>query len=368
VASPRAAALVNEVLQSERLAGIGPFGKKCEALLEAVTGCGRALLTPSCTHALEMAAVLLDAAPGDEVIVPSFTFVSTANAFAMHGLQPIFADCVPETLNVDPVHVERLITPRTRAVVAMHYAGVACDLDAIGTIASSRHLRLIEDNAHGLMGTYKGRPLGTFGSVATQSFDETKNITCGQGGALLVNDPALAERADVLRQRGTNRARFYRGEVDKYTWIDLGSNWVLSELHAALLFGHLTEREAIQRRRHRVWTRYDEGLRAWARAQGVRQPHIPNEAGHPAHLYYLILPTADARDRLILHLRERSIQSVFHYAPLNASSMGQRLGGRPGDCPVAEDLSPRLLRLPFFDTLTASEQDEVIATVLTFEV
>lgn len=367
-ASVGASAYVAEALRSERLAGTGPFGRRCERLLETITGSPRVLLTPSCTHALEMSALLLDAEPGDEVIVPAFTFVSTANAFAMRGIRPVFVDCLPDTLNLNPDLLPGLTTRRTRAVVAMHYAGVACDLDAITGFARQLGLVVIEDNAHGLLGTYKNRPLGTFGSLATQSFDETKNITSGQGGALLVNDGALADRADVLRHRGTDRMRFVQGEVDKYTWVDLGSNWALSELHAALLLGHLEGRDAIQGRRHRVWQRYDSALRPWARAHDVQQPHVPAYVEHPAHLYYLVLPTADVRDRLLGHLRERGIQSVFHYVPLNLSRMGRRFGAREGDCPVAESVSARLLRLPFYDSLTTADQDEVIAAVTEFRV
>lgn len=367
-ASESAAACVAEVLGSERLAGIGPFGDRCERLLEEVTGAPRALLTPSCTHALEMSALLLDAKPGDEVIVPAFTFVSTANAFAMHGMKPVFVDCRPDTLNLNAELLPRLTSPHTRALVAMHYAGVACDLDAITEFAQAQGLGVIEDNAHGLFGSLHGRPLGTFGSLATLSFDETKNITCGQGGALLINDLALAERAAILRHRGTNRASFFRGEVDKYTWVDFGSNWVLSELHAALLWGHLGDRAEIQRRRRHVWTRYDNALRAWADAHDVQQPHVPASADHSAHLYYLVMPTSDARNRLIEHLRRREIQAVFHYAPLNLSRMGRQYGGKEGDCPVAESLSARLLRLPFYDTLTSADQDEVLAAVSEFRV
>jgi dTDP-4-amino-4,6-dideoxygalactose transaminase len=364
--SAAATACVADVLQSHRLAGIGPVGMRCERWLEEQTGTRRALLTPSCTHALEMAAHLIDAETGDEVLVPSFTFVSTANAFAMRGLTPVFADVSPGTLNVNVDHLVELVTARTRAVVPMHYAGVACDMDALTAFAARHGLQVIEDNAHGLFGTYKGRPLGTFGNLTTQSFDETKNITCGQGGALLVNDPSLIDRAEILRHRGTNRARFTRGEVDKYTWVDAGSNWVLSEVHAAMLWGHLAGHSTIQASRQRIWSRYHQGLRAWAQAHGVRQPDVPPYAGHPAHLYYLILPTPEARTRLIQHLGAHSIQAVFHYVPLHASPMGRSFGGRDGDCPVAEDLSSRLIRLPFYDTLSAADQDDVIETVLSF--
>lgn len=361
-----ARAYVEAVLQGERLGGIGPFGERCESLLRDLTGVSRVLLTSSCTHALEMAALLLRADAADEVIVPSFTFVSTANAFAMHGLRPIFADCDPDTLNINPAHVASLVSERTRAVVAMHYGGVACDLDVLEGITAPRGLALIEDNAHGLFGRYRGRSLGSFGAMATLSFDETKNITCGQGGALLLQDASLVERAQVLRHRGTNRQRFLRGEVDRYTWVDSGSNWVLSDLQAALLWGHLQERDAIQARRHAIWRRYHAGLAGWANRQGIRQPHVPDWAEHPAHLYYLLLPEPASRDAFIAHLRARGIQAVFHYGALNASPMGEQVGGRRGDCPVAEDISARLVRLPFFEAMEPGEQDAVIEAATSF--
>jgi dTDP-4-amino-4,6-dideoxygalactose transaminase len=357
---------VDAVLRGDRLGGIGPFGERCEALLSELTTTSRVLLTPSCTHALEMAALLLDARPGDEVIVPAFTFVSTANAFAMHGLRPVFADCDPDTLNLNPAHVSALVSDRTRAVVAMHYGGVACDVDALQAVTRSRGLLFIEDNAHGLFGRYRGRPLGSFGAMGTQSFDETKNITCGQGGALLLTDPALVDRAQILRHRGTNRQRFLRGEVDKYTWVDSGSNWVLSELQAALLWGHLQERDGIQSRRRRVWNRYQDALAEWATAHGVRQPHIPEWAEHPAHLYYLLLPHVSARDAFIDHLGALGIQAVFHYGALNESPMGRRFGGRTGDCPVAESAAGRLVRLPFYDGMEPADQDAVLDAVTSF--
>ena len=364
--APAASRTVAEALSSGRLSGNGPFTRRCEAALERVTGATRVLLTNSCTAALEMSAILLDGAPGDEVIVPSFTFVSTANAFATHGFRPVFADCRADTLNIDERSIERLITPRTRAIVAMHYGGVACEMDQILEIAARHRLTVIEDNAHGLFGRYKGRALGTFGAVATQSFHETKNLTCGEGGALLINDSALIERAEIAREKGTNRSRFFRGQVDKYTWVDVGSNYLCSELQAALLFAQLEAAADIQRKRRAIWDRYDASLREWAAAHGVQMPVIPDAAEHPSHLFALLMPSAAARKELIDHLGAQGILAVFHYIPLHLSPVGQRLGGRPGDCPVAEDISERVVRLPFYTDLTVDEQTSVIESVKAF--
>ena len=358
--------VVGQALASGRLSGNGPFTRECEAVLERATGARQVLLTGSCTAALEISALLLDGAPGDEVIVPSFTFVSTANAFAMRGFRPVFADCRADTLNIDERSLERLITPRTRAIVAMHYGGVACAMDEILALADRHRLTVIEDNAHGLFGTYKGRTLGTIGALATQSFHETKNVTCGEGGALLINDDALIERAEIAREKGTNRSRFFRGQVDKYTWVDLGSNYLCSELQAAMLSAQLAAAPEIQARRRVIWDRYASELRDWAAAHGVQMPTVPGYAGHPSHLFALLMPSAAARTALIDHLGAQGILAVFHYLPLHLSPMGQRFGGVPGDCPVTEDISERLVRLPFYSDLTRDEQTDVIETVSSF--
>jgi dTDP-4-amino-4,6-dideoxygalactose transaminase len=365
-AVPDTARELADALTSGRLSGNGPFTHRCESALERLTGARRALLTSSCTAALEMCAILIDASPGDEVIVPSFTFVSTANAFALRGMRPVFADCRPDTLNIDEGAVARLVTPRTRAIVAMHYGGVACEMDAIVAIAERHGLLLVEDNAHGLFGTYEGRPLGTFGSLATQSFHETKNVTCGEGGALLINDPSLIERAEIAREKGTNRSRFFRGQVDRYTWVDIGSNYLCSELQAAMLSAQLAQAEAIQVKRRAVWDRYDRELTDWCAAHGIRRLVVPAAAEHPSHLFALLMPTAAARKALIDHLGAHGILAVFHYIPLHLSPMGARLGGTPGDCPVAEDISERIVRLPFYTDLTSDEQSSVIDTVKSF--
>lgn len=348
------------------LAGDGHYTRRCSAILESMLGAPKVLLTTSCTHALEMSALLLDLTPDDEVILPSFTFVSTANAYLLRGARLRFVDVLPDTLNLDPKHLKELVTGRTRAIVPVHYAGVGCDMDEIMTIAGRVGAKVIEDNAHGLLGRYRDQPLGSFGALATQSFHETKNFQCGEAGALVVNDPELIARAEIIREKGTNRSRFFRGEVDKYTWVDLGSSYLPSELLAAFLLAQLEAAEAIQRKRQRIWARYHDELADWAGRREVAQPTLPPERDHPAHLYFLLLPNAADRDALMAHLRTRGIQSVFHYLPLHLSDVGRRLGGKPGDCPVTEAMSDRLLRLPLWNDLGEAEQTEVIAAIRDF--
>jgi dTDP-4-amino-4,6-dideoxygalactose transaminase len=365
---PDAIGCIAQALQSGRLSGNGPCTHACESRLTEITGAHAALLTNSCTAALEMSALLLDARPGDEVIVPSFTFVSTANAFAMHGFRPVFADCRRDTLNVDEATIVPLIGPRTRGVLVMHYGGVACEMDGILSAAQRHGLMVIEDNAHGLFAKYKGRPLGSFGALATQSFHETKNVTSGEGGALLVNEPSLLERAELLREKGTNRSRFFRGEVDKYTWVDLGSNYLQSELQAAYLLPQLRSSDVVQAKRAAIWQRYDAGLLDWAAMNDTVRPTVPPSCEHPSHLYYLLLPNASARSGLIEHLKRHGILAVFHYVPLHLSPMGRRLGGVEGACPVTEEVSERLLRLPFYTDLSVDDQNDVIEAVRQFNV
>ena len=356
-----------EAIAAEKIAGDGLFTKKCSALLEQELGVPKVLLTPSCTHALEMMPLLLDFRPEDEVIIPSFTFVSTVNAFVLRGAKPVFADIRPDTLNLDESKIEGLVTPRTKAIVPVHYAGVGCEMDAILEIANRRGIRVVEDNAHGLFGKYKGRYLGTFGALAAQSFHETKNFSCGEGGALLINDPALAERAEIIREKGTNRSRFFRGQVDKYTWVDIGSSYLLSDLLAAYLYAQLENRAKIQSHRRKVWETYQAGLEDWASRHEIQLPHIPPHCEQAYHMFYLLLPTLELRQAFIAHLRERGIQSVFHYLPLHLSDMGVRFGGRPGDCPVTERVSDQLVRLPFHNALTESEQQYIIEAILEFD-
>lgn len=348
-------------------AGDGEYTRKCQRLLEQAVGVQKALLTTSCTHALEMAALLLELQPGDEVIVPSFTFVTTANAFALRGAKIVFADVRPDTMNIDPECVAALITPRTKAIVVVHYAGVGCDMDAILPLAAKHGIPVVEDNAHGLFGKYKRRQLGTMGCLATQSFHETKNISCGEGGALLINDPRFNDAAEIIREKGTNRSRFFRGQVDKYTWVGLGSSYVMSDLLAAFLYAQLEARDQIMAIRRRTWHAYQHGLESWAQERGVQLPFVPPECEQTYHMFYLVMPSLDARQALIEHLRARKILSVFHYQSLHLSPAGESFGGRPGQCPVTERVSDRLLRLPFYNDLSEADQARVIERVLEFE-
>ena len=353
--------LIQEAIANWQLSGDGVFTKKCHALLEKELGVPKALLTTSCTHALEMAALLLDIKPGDEVIVPSFTFPSTVNAFVLRGARPVFIDIRPDTLNLDETKLESLISPCTKAIVVVHYAGVGCEMNAILQVAGRHGIPVVEDNAHGLFGRYKGNYLGTLGCLATQSFHETKNFTCGEGGALLINDPRYIERAEILREKGTNRSRFFRGEVGKYTWVDIGSSYLPSDILAAFLYAQLEAREIIQSKRERIWNYYQEHLRDWALDYGVRLPSVPSHCEQPFHMFYLLLPSLEARQALITYLNTVEINSVFHYLPLHLSSMGRRFGGKSGDCPITEEISDRLLRLPFYNDLTEADQARVLS-------
>jgi dTDP-4-amino-4,6-dideoxygalactose transaminase len=357
---------VREAVEAGHISGDGTFTRRCEELLEEALGVPRVLLTTSCTHALEMAAMLLDVGSGDEVVLPSFTFVSGANAFALRGAKVVFADVRPDTLNLDERLLDELVGPRTKAIVPTHYAGVACELDEIAAVAERAGAAIVEDNAHGLFGTYRGRALGSFGALAAHSFHETKNVTCGEGGALALSENGLVEAAEIVREKGTNRKQFFRGQIDKYTWVALGSSYVPSDLLSAFLLAQLEARERIQAARARLWHRYDDALRPWADETGAQLPVVPENAGHAYHLYHLLLPSLEARTALIARLRERGILAVFHYLPLHLSPLGRELGGREGECPVTEDVSDRLLRLPFFTAMTDADQDEVVETVLGF--
>jgi len=357
---------IAEAMLIGQIAGDQGFTKKCHALLERLLGAPKALLTSSCTHALEMAALLLNIRPGDEVIVPAFTFVSTVNAFVLRGAKPIFVDVRRDTLNLDESKLAKLITEKTRAIVPVHYAGVGCEMDAIMEIANAHQIPVVEDNAHGLFGKYKGRYLGRFGCLATQSFHETKNFTCGEGGALLINDPDLIERAEIIREKGTDRSRFFRGQVDKYSWVDIGSSYLMSDVLAAFLYGQLEQWQEIQRKRRFMWEFYDQHLSDWAPGHAVQRPVIPPHCEQAYHMYYLLLPSLEIRSALIDHLKKRGILSVFHYLPLHLSIFGRKFGGKVGDCPVCEDVSDRLLRLPFYNQLTQEEQTEVIEAIKDF--
>lgn len=330
------------------LAGDGAFTKRCQGWLEARTGAHKALMTHSCTAALEMAAILADIKPGDEVIMPSFTFVSTANAFVLRGAIPVFVDIRPDTLNIDESRIEPAITDKTKAIVPVHYAGVGCEMDTIMDIARRHRLLVIEDAAQGIMSSYKGRPLGSIGHLGALSFHETKNIIAGEGGALLVNDPALALRAEVIREKGTNRSQFYLGQVDKYTWVDMGSSYLPSELTAAFLAAQMDEADEITRRRLAIWGTYHQWLEPLETAGKIRRPILPRACVHNAHMYYVLLPDLGTRTRLIQSLKAQDIHPVFHYVPLHSSPAGKQYGRTHGEMSVTDDLADRLLRLPLW--------------------
>lgn len=347
------------------LAGDGVFTKKCNAWLEARTGSGKALLTHSCTAALEIAAILADLQPGDEVIMPSYTFVSTANAFVLRGAVPVFVDIRPDTMNIDETKIDAAITDKTRAIVPVHYAGVGCEMDVIMTIARKYDLLVIEDAAQGIMATYKGRPLGSIGHFGCLSFHETKNIIAGEGGALLINDPELAQRAEIIREKGTNRSQFFRGQVDKYTWVDIGSSYLPSELIAAFLWAQMEEADEITQNRLTIWDKYHHAFSVPESAGKILRPNIPSACKHNAHMYYLIFPDLDKRSRCIQHLKQSGISAVFHYIPLHGSPAGKRYGKPAGSMNTTDRVSECLLRLPLWIGMT-EEVDIVVDRVMNF--
>ncbi|MEW6237484.1 MAG: dTDP-4-amino-4,6-dideoxygalactose transaminase [Candidatus Omnitrophota bacterium] len=358
---------VKEVFANRRLSGDGPFTQKCQTLLEEALGVPKVMLTTSCTHALEIAALLLGIQPGDEAIIPSFTFVSTVNAFVLRGARPVFADIRPDTLNLDEKRLENLITERTKVIVPVHYMGVACEMDAIMEIAQKHKIAVIEDNAHGLFARYKNRSLGAIGCMSALSFHETKNFICGEGGALLLNDPRWIGAAEIIREKGTNRCQFVRGEVDRYTWVALGSSYLPSDLLAACLYAQLQMREKIQERRARMWRFYYENLQEWAESIGAQLPAVPPYCEQAYHQFYFLMPTPEQRRALIAHLKSQDIESAFHYLPLHLSDMGRRYGGREGDCPVTEDICYRLIRIPFYYGLSEAEQSRVVEEIVRFD-
>lgn len=349
------------------LAGDGRFTRQCHAWLEARIGCRKALLTHSCTAALEMAAILADISPGDEVIMPSYTFVSTANAFVLRGGVPVFVDIRPDTLNLDETLIEAAITPRTRAIVPVHYAGVGCEMDTIMALADRHELLVIEDAAQGIMAEYRDRPLGAIGHFGCLSFHETKNIIAGEGGALLVNAQRFVERAEIIREKGTNRSQFFRGMIDKYTWVDVGSSYLPGELIAAFLSAQMEEAAAITRARLELWARYHEAFASLEQAGLVRRPVISSECRHNAHMYYLLTETLEVRSALIAHLKQQGVLAVFHYVPLHSSPAGQRFGRASGELPITTVLSDRLVRLPLWVGLDQEgAQQQVIEAVFNF--
>ena len=355
---------IRQSIDSGQVSGDGTFTSRCHQLLQSELDVASVLLTTSCTHALEMSALLLNIKPGDEVIIPSFTFVSTVNAFVIHGATPVFADIRPDTLNIDETLIESLITPRTKAIVVVHYAGISCEMDSIMASAALHGIDVIEDNAHGLFGQYKQRKLGSIGRMATQSFHETKNVICGEGGALLINDPCLIERAEIIREKGTNRSKFFRGQVDKYGWVDVGSSYLPSDILAAFLFAQLESRHAIQLQRQTIWQSYNSQLASWAGNNNIALPTVPPHCQQPYHMFYLLLPSLASRTSLINHLKERDILAVFHYLPLHLSPMAQQLGCTSSHCPITEQVSDHILRLPFFNDMKDDEQQQVIDATL----
>jgi dTDP-4-amino-4,6-dideoxygalactose transaminase len=354
---------IQEAVENACLSGNGPFSRRCAALLEQDLGAEAVLLTHSCTGALEMAALLADVGPGDEVIMPSFTFSSTATAFVLRGATPVFVDIRPDTLNLDERLIEEAVTERTRAVVAVHYAGVGCDIGALGAIAERHGLTLIEDAAQGFGSTAGDRPLGSLGALGALSFHETKNVISGEGGALIVNDPDLVRRAEILHEKGTNRRAFFRGQVDKYSWVDIGSSFALSELGAAFLWAQLEQSGWITDQRMRVWQRYHAGFEQLEQADLLRRPVVPEAMRHNAHLYYLLLPDGECRDQAIGALAREQVTSVFHYVPLHSSPAGRRLGRASGELPVTDSTSERLLRLPLWVGMQDEQVEHVIAAV-----
>ena len=346
--------------------GDGPFSKRCEHLMATAFNAQRVLLTTSCTSALEMSALLAGLGPGDEVIVPSFTFVSTVNAFLLRGITPKFVDIRADTKNLDETLITDAITDQTRAIVPVHYAGVSCEMDTILTIAREHDLLVIEDAAQGVNATYKDRFLGTLGQLGTYSFHETKNFICGEGGALVINDDSMIERAEILREKGTNRSQFFRGQVDKYTWVDVGSSYLSSDILAAFLYGQLEHMEAITTQRAQLHQRYSNLLQPLAERRLLELPFIPDECQTNYHMFYVLLKDVATRQALIKHLKINGVQAVFHYVPLHSSPMGQSLGYRDGQLPVTESISDRLLRLPFFYELTYQEMDLVADLIYDF--
>lgn len=351
-------AYLQDALTRDHLSGDGYYTTKCNELFEETLGVKKALLTTSCTHALEMTSMLLDIKEGDEVIVPSFTFVSSINSFVLRGAKPVFVDIRRDTLNLDENLLRNAISRRTKAVIVVHYAGVGCEMDTISKICKENEIALIEDNAHGLFGKYKNRFLGTFGNFATQSFHETKNFTCGEGGALFINSSTqkVIERAEVIREKGTNRSKFFRGDIQKYSWIDIGSSYLPSDMLAGFLYGQLEKRKDIQQSRQTLWHTYYSGLKEWAASLRIELPYVPDDCEQAYHMFYMIMPSRKMREQLIVHLQNSGLKAVFHYLPLHQSKMAKTLDAHNVQCKVTEDISSRIIRLPFFTNLELSSE------------
>ena len=358
---------IEQAVLSGQIKGDGPFTKKCNEWMEQKFNAEKVLLTTSCTSALEMSAILCDIKPGDEVIMPSYTFVSTANAFVIRGAKPVFVDIRLDTLNIDETKIEAAITPKTKAIVPVHYAGVACEMDTIMRIAKKHNLFVIEDAAQGVMAKYKGKFLGTIGDLGTYSFHETKNYSSGEGGAIVINNPEMIERAEIIREKGTNRSKFFRGEVDKYTWVDVGSSYLPSEIIAAFLFAQLEKAEKINQKRLEIWQNYYDELKELEEKKILRLPIIPDNCQHNAHMFYIILRDEKTRNNLMDFLKkEKNILSVFHYVPLHSAPLGRKAAPNNPNLPITDDLNTRLLRLPFYYNLTKEEQTYIIESVKDF--
>lgn len=355
---------IRRAIENGHLSGNGPFTQRCGEWLERELGASRVLLTHSCTGALEMAAILAEIGPGDEVIMPSFTFVSTANAVVLRGGVPVFVDIRSDTLNLDEEQVEAAVTPRTKAILAVHYAGVGCEMSALADVAGRDGLVVLEDAAQAILCSYEERPLGSFGAASALSFHETKNVIAGEGGALVVNDPAWVERAEILQEKGTNRSRFFRGEIDKYTWVDIGSSFLMSEISAAFLWAQIERARAITRRRLEIWDAYHQAFEKLEREGAVRRPIVPDNCAHNAHMYYLLLPTHELRDLVIEVLRERGAQAVFHYVPLHSAPAGRRFGRAAGDLAATDAASEQLVRLPLWPDMDDGQVARVIDGVV----
>ncbi|MHC4215660.1 MAG: dTDP-4-amino-4,6-dideoxygalactose transaminase [Planctomycetota bacterium] len=357
---------IAQAVCSGKISGDGVFTKKCNEFLEKRLGTRKALLTTSGTAALEMAAILADIEPGDEVILPSFTFVSTANAFVLRGAKPVFVDIRPDTLNIDETKIECAVTKKTKAIVPIHYAGISADMDSINGLGKQFDLLVIEDNAQGLNGKYKGKYLGSIGQIGICSFHETKNVICGEGGAILLNDDRFIERAEIIREKGTNRNKFFRGEIDKYTWVDIGSSYLPSEVVSAFLYAQLERLDEINSKRRDIYSIYYDGLQYLEKAGMLRRPVIPEECTQSFHMFYILLEDDRTRSKLIETLRRNGILAVFHYVPLHTSPFGKRFGCEEGDLPVTEAISSRLLRLPFFFGLKSDEQERILEVIDVF--
>lgn len=359
---------VSDTIRARNFAGDGPFTRRCERLFEETLGCPRALLTTSCTDAMEMAGLIFRLQPGDEVILPTFTFVSTANAFALRGSKPIFCDIRADTLNINERLLPQLLSSRTKGIVVVHYSGVACEMDAVMEFAAQHGLWVLEDNAHGAFGKYRGRWLGTIGQLGALSFHETKNLQCGEGGALLVNLARLQVDAEVIRDKGTNRGAYQRGKVDKYEWVSLGSSYVMADILAAFLWGQLECRQIAARSRRLRWTRYYEALKPWANSHGIDLPNPPPHCEHTHHVFYLVMPSRAARNQFISHLKKSRITAAFHFVPLHDSPMGKTIGRATLPCPVAQSVSQRLVRLPLYNNMDDEEQERILDSILDAEI